>query len=395
MRWQRVWLQAVTSRRGVSRRVYLLTITALIAQFGCMLGLTASGWDNASLVGAHAVDMEREGAPPGLIPDYLSLNAMAWPLLNVRGKVTGTAASAGGPSSWVADDSSMLANGLNLLHQSLGETWHQLQQTYMDYALFVVPGDSLVQQPLHVSVAGHDYELSMWDEDARGRFAIMYAVVPNSEIGAFDSSVTWLWKPLNAGLNVSIMLYRSNPELVNSAAYRIVPGRVGRGMADCTLDRMPTGNSIGTPVVAEPPGVSAVAGFVEAGNAQPPRCLAAALVASEVRAVILARFVRRHQILPYLGIGVQSTSIARAAGTYFGRPWGAIVTDVEPGGPSVGVLRVGDVITRINGHTVLSASDVTAAVRSEKVGNRVALRFWTPSHRKGSASIRLTSHEVP
>jgi len=58
---------------------------------------------------------------------------------------------------------------------------------------------------------------------------------------------------------------------------------------------------------------------------------------------------------------------------------GALIVDVAQGTPADGPLHPGDVIFSVNGHPVAIESDVTAAVRADKVGDSVSLTVHRPA----------------
>jgi serine protease Do len=72
---------------------------------------------------------------------------------------------------------------------------------------------------------------------------------------------------------------------------------------------------------------------------------------------------------------------------------GAVVTSVTPGGPAAAVgLKPGDVITKLGGQTIKSASDVVAFVSGQKIGSKVPLGYV----REGKAnSAEVTLKEMP
>jgi serine protease Do len=55
---------------------------------------------------------------------------------------------------------------------------------------------------------------------------------------------------------------------------------------------------------------------------------------------------------------------------------GAVVTDVDPDGPSAGALRQGDVILSVNGRSVSSASEAQRELQKVQSGHLAQLRVW-------------------
>ena len=75
-------------------------------------------------------------------------------------------------------------------------------------------------------------------------------------------------------------------------------------------------------------------------------------------------------------LGANVTSMTEELRGYFGAPKdaGVLVQKVEPGTPAAKAgLKVGDVVTRVDGTPVESAGDVTSAVGQKKAGDVVAV----------------------
>jgi serine protease Do len=77
------------------------------------------------------------------------------------------------------------------------------------------------------------------------------------------------------------------------------------------------------------------------------------------------------------GLSLQNLTAARArqlqlpTGTS-----GAVVTDVDPGGPSAGVLRQGDVILSVNGQTVTNAEEAARELQQVPAGRYARILLW-------------------
>jgi serine protease Do len=77
------------------------------------------------------------------------------------------------------------------------------------------------------------------------------------------------------------------------------------------------------------------------------------------------------------GLSLQNITPARArqlqlpAGTS-----GAVITDVDPGGPSAGVLRPGDVILSVNGQAVSNATEAAAELQQVATGRYARVLLW-------------------
>jgi serine protease Do len=55
---------------------------------------------------------------------------------------------------------------------------------------------------------------------------------------------------------------------------------------------------------------------------------------------------------------------------------GAVITDVDPSGPSAGILRPGDVILSVNGQTVASAADAGRELQQVQAGRFARILLW-------------------
>jgi len=55
---------------------------------------------------------------------------------------------------------------------------------------------------------------------------------------------------------------------------------------------------------------------------------------------------------------------------------GALVTEVDPAGPSAGVLRPGDVILAVNGQTVASAAEAGRTLQQVQSGRFARILLW-------------------
>jgi serine protease Do len=63
---------------------------------------------------------------------------------------------------------------------------------------------------------------------------------------------------------------------------------------------------------------------------------------------------------------------------------GAVITDVDPNGPSVGALRQGDVILAVNGARVSSASDAGRELQKVASGRFARILVWRVAGNEGS-----------
>ena len=78
-----------------------------------------------------------------------------------------------------------------------------------------------------------------------------------------------------------------------------------------------------------------------------------------------------------LGVTVQDVNQAFADSFKLPRPEGALVANVEAGGPAANAgLKAGDVITKVDGQPVVASGDLPAAIGLAKPGDRVKLEVW-------------------
>ncbi len=78
-----------------------------------------------------------------------------------------------------------------------------------------------------------------------------------------------------------------------------------------------------------------------------------------------------------LGVAVQEVNQAFADSFKLAKPEGALVSQVEKGGPADQAgLKPGDVITRVNGQPIVASGDLPALVGMAKPGDKVSIDLW-------------------
>ncbi|MCX7278590.1 MAG: DegQ family serine endoprotease [Burkholderiales bacterium] len=83
-----------------------------------------------------------------------------------------------------------------------------------------------------------------------------------------------------------------------------------------------------------------------------------------------------------LGVAVQEVNQTLADSFHLDKPEGALVSSVDKSGPAAKAgLEPGDVIRKVDGHTIVSSGDLPAAISLSTPGQKVQLDVW----RKGSA----------
>ncbi len=83
-----------------------------------------------------------------------------------------------------------------------------------------------------------------------------------------------------------------------------------------------------------------------------------------------------------LGVAVQEVNQAFADSFKLDKPEGALVSNVEKGGPADEAgLRSGDVIRKVDGEPIVASGDLPALIGQKKPGSRVALDVWRQGER--------------
>jgi len=99
-----------------------------------------------------------------------------------------------------------------------------------------------------------------------------------------------------------------------------------------------------------------------------------------------------------LGVAVQEVNQAFADSFKLDKPEGALVSNVEKGGPADEAgLRSGDVIRKVDGEPIVASGDLPALIGQKKPGTRITLDVWRQgerhevSARLGDASEKSTA----
>ena len=108
----------------------------------------------------------------------------------------------------------------------------------------------------------------------------------------------------------------------------------------------------------------------------------------------VARQIIEHGRARRAWLGIVGYDVDRRIAQYYGLTvsQGIFVVELPPEGPaSAAGLRVGDVITALDGHPVTEVSGLVEALRSKKIGDRVEVQV----ERKGPRKLELTLGERP
>jgi serine protease Do len=90
-----------------------------------------------------------------------------------------------------------------------------------------------------------------------------------------------------------------------------------------------------------------------------------------------------------LGVAVQEVNQAFADSFKLDKPEGALVSNVEKGGPADQAgLRSGDVIRKVDGEPIVASGDLPALIGQKKPGTKVTLDVWRQGARQ-ELSVRL------
>ena len=103
-----------------------------------------------------------------------------------------------------------------------------------------------------------------------------------------------------------------------------------------------------------------------------------------------------------LGVTVQEVDQPLAESFKLDRPEGALVSQVEPGGPAERAgLKAGDVVRKVDGQAIVASGDLPALVGEARPGSTIKLEVWrdgraeTLSAKLGDASERKASLSRP
>jgi serine protease Do len=94
-----------------------------------------------------------------------------------------------------------------------------------------------------------------------------------------------------------------------------------------------------------------------------------------------------------IGVVIQEVSKELADSFGLAKPMGALVNSIEKGGPAEKAgVETGDIITRFDGKSVNTSSDLPRIVGSTRPGSKVALQVW---RKGGSKDLSVTVGELP
>jgi serine protease Do len=95
-----------------------------------------------------------------------------------------------------------------------------------------------------------------------------------------------------------------------------------------------------------------------------------------------------------LGVAVQEVNQAFADSFKLDKPEGALVSNVEKGGPADEAgLRSGDVIRKVDGEPVVASGDLPALIGQKKPGSKITLEIWRQGQREEISAKLVDSAE--
>lgn len=269
---------SVGARSRHRQKVSRLAAFILAVQFVTFLVLTLAGWGSDSSRDVTPPRMEQLGAPPGLIPTYVSLTHITFALQDSATRTRGIAVFAGTDASWGgAEPQLQSVNSFGevakkALQGTLGETINTL--------LFVIPSRALMHGPLYVAIRGDRYPLQIVEEDRSRGFALATATVENNLLSYVGSSLLWLTSPAPRSISVPLMVIARSPE---ANSFSLATGFIARGTRRGRVMITLHGAEIGAPIIAISPSETVLAGFAEEGDGRSTRFIPTALVAQRLR----------------------------------------------------------------------------------------------------------------
>jgi putative serine protease PepD len=102
-------------------------------------------------------------------------------------------------------------------------------------------------------------------------------------------------------------------------------------------------------------------------------------------AVPIAQQLIDHGSVTHLTIGVQTQAIPSSVAATHGVPQGLYVTGVLAGGPAAAAgIKVGDIITEVNGAAAVSTDQIAIAEISAQTGQTISLTYWSNGQTKSA-----------
>jgi len=369
------------------KRWVLIVLVVQLLIFSC---LTIAGWGSSRHEHATQPSMDRLGAAPGLEADYAGIAGLTFPVVDARGQSVALAAYAGTLSEWATRP---LGHAINIFGQNPIKTFHQLQAASNITYLFVVPSEVLTTDTPSINFKTHSYPLHLIEEDQEARYAVMSASVPNNATSSVEGRFTWLLEPESHNLLIHLMLVRATGQGEGSSTYDLVPGLIRSGTQNGYLTASLPRSALGSPVIANAPRLSMLAGFVSEVHR------ARSLFVPAARVAILLRSIGTIAGTPkvgtaFIGVSIATAAVARLRGTYKGTGDGALITTVESGSPaSAAGLQPGDVILDFDNVQTFASAVLSATVRGQRPGSLHLLTIVEPSGASHVVVVKLGAQQ--
>jgi PDZ domain len=302
--------------------------------------------------------MQRMGPPPNLQAFYEQLNSGTAAIRDpTTGRVvaTGIYAASSLELAHLPSFSSFLPRGLKRV-LALGASYNYS-------ALFIAPLRYIRTRTVRVDTSAMQLQGTVIRTNKVLGLAAITATVNQNQASALDPAPPLLNYPLTT-TPLRLLIMRRNPDLhQRSAGFALTSGSLQAEQSWC--DTSVSGGDLGEPLAyASPSGEFFLAGLAMPSPA-PGRCsiLGAWNIGEFVATLDQPSPPKSGRMVAFLGVGVESTGVARANGVYRGRQRGAYVTSVQQGSPADMVgLQTGDIIIMIGSKRVGSLAALRAAI---------------------------------
>jgi serine protease Do len=117
-----------------------------------------------------------------------------------------------------------------------------------------------------------------------------------------------------------------------------------------------------------------------------------AISSDSAKPVIDELITKGYVTRPYLGASLVTVTSAIANYYRLGTDTGALISQIAQNGPAAKAgLKVGDVITAVDGKTITTADDVIKAIRSHSIGDTIQVNFYRGNNLQ-SAAVTLAEN---
>jgi S1-C subfamily serine protease len=137
--------------------------------------------------------------------------------------------------------------------------------------------------------------------------------------------------------------------------------------------------------------LAAAATLPAATFAEEPRWPSSQISAIETAAIRLAQAMPQQTPAParaWLGVRIQDVTPEIVASEGVQSLVGALVVEVVPGSPAMGVLVPGDIVLDVDNQEVISAHDLSSKIQRLVPGTDVMIKIWR-DHAASDAKVKL------